>query len=170
MSKAFDRVDHAIPLQHVIDIQASPCMVTWIHSYLSGRRQRVEVNGVASSWKEPTPGASQGGVLSPYLFLFNIYTSICRDRVLKKGYWLKPSLNSGGFLPHNNWLFCTTSCFPVQTNTVTRHAMRRGCSTYLHGASSMELAPWRASFTASGGTTSAFGRDTLGGGHQQADR
>ncbi|KAI8502241.1 receptor [Branchiostoma belcheri] len=28
----------------------------------------------------------------------------------------------------------------------------------------------RASFTASGGTTSAFGRDTLGGGHQQAGR
>ncbi|KAI8519279.1 hypothetical protein Bbelb_025360 [Branchiostoma belcheri] len=62
MSKAFDRVDHAIPLHHVIDIQASPCMVTWIHSYLSGRRERVEVNGVASSWKEPTPGASQAVV------------------------------------------------------------------------------------------------------------
>ncbi|KAI8490660.1 G-protein coupled receptor [Branchiostoma belcheri] len=30
------------------------------------------------------------------------------------------------------------------------------------------LAFCRASFTASGGTTSAFGRDTLGGGHQQA--
>ncbi|KAI8520062.1 hypothetical protein Bbelb_033190 [Branchiostoma belcheri] len=28
----------------------------------------------------------------------------------------------------------------------------------------------RTSFTASGGTTSAFGRDTLGGGHQQAGR
>ncbi|KAI8495037.1 hypothetical protein Bbelb_270230 [Branchiostoma belcheri] len=28
----------------------------------------------------------------------------------------------------------------------------------------------RASFTASGGTTSAFGRDTMGGGHQQAGR
>ncbi|KAI8502886.1 hypothetical protein Bbelb_195880 [Branchiostoma belcheri] len=28
----------------------------------------------------------------------------------------------------------------------------------------------KASFTASGATTSAFGRDTLGGGHQQAGR
>ncbi|KAI8483476.1 hypothetical protein Bbelb_388080 [Branchiostoma belcheri] len=28
----------------------------------------------------------------------------------------------------------------------------------------------QVSFTASGGTTSAFGRDTLGGGHQQAGR
>ncbi|KAI8513309.1 hypothetical protein Bbelb_099480 [Branchiostoma belcheri] len=30
-------------------------------------------------------------------------------------------------------------------------------------------AGFKASFTASGGTTSAFGRDTLGGGHQQAE-
>ncbi|KAI8497125.1 hypothetical protein Bbelb_250740 [Branchiostoma belcheri] len=34
---------------------------------------------------------------------------------------------------------------------------------------SLHQAPLQASFAASGGTTSAFGRDTPGGGHQQAE-
>ncbi|KAI8514117.1 hypothetical protein Bbelb_084410 [Branchiostoma belcheri] len=44
-------------------------MVTWIHSYLGGRCERVVVNWVASSWKEPTPGVPQGIVLYPSVFL-----------------------------------------------------------------------------------------------------
>ncbi|KAI8514110.1 hypothetical protein Bbelb_084340 [Branchiostoma belcheri] len=52
-------------LQNVIDIQASPHMITWIHSYLGGRCERV----VVKIPKEPTPGVPQGIVLSPFLFL-----------------------------------------------------------------------------------------------------
>ncbi|KAI8483405.1 hypothetical protein Bbelb_388680 [Branchiostoma belcheri] len=70
MSKAFDRVDHAICailIQRVIDTVSSPCMISWLHDYLRG--QRVMANGKFSSWLVLTSGVPQGGVLSPYLFL-----------------------------------------------------------------------------------------------------
>ncbi|KAI8519219.1 hypothetical protein Bbelb_024760 [Branchiostoma belcheri] len=50
MSKAFDRVDHAILIQRVIDTVPSPLMITWLHDYLRGRTQRVMANGKFSSW------------------------------------------------------------------------------------------------------------------------
>ncbi|KAI8494026.1 hypothetical protein Bbelb_283730 [Branchiostoma belcheri] len=69
MSKAFDRVDHALLLQRVMDIQASPRMQRWIFSYLQNRRQRVVLDDVTSPWLTLTSGVPQGGVLSLYLFL-----------------------------------------------------------------------------------------------------
>ncbi|KAI8485898.1 hypothetical protein Bbelb_364500 [Branchiostoma belcheri] len=69
MSKAFDRVDHALLLQAVIDLQVGSRMVAWIHNYLTDRQQRVVASGETSSWLTLTSGVPQGGVISPYLFL-----------------------------------------------------------------------------------------------------
>ncbi|KAI8518872.1 Neurexophilin [Branchiostoma belcheri] len=69
MSKAFDRVDHALLLERVMDIQVSPRMQRWIFSYLQNRRQRVILDDETSAWRTLTSGVPQGGVLSPYLFL-----------------------------------------------------------------------------------------------------
>ncbi|CAH1233292.1 Hypp671 [Branchiostoma lanceolatum] len=69
MSKAFDKVDHGILLKHLTTRGVPTRMLTWIQSYLSGRKQRVAANGQFSSWKDVTFGVPQGGVLSPYLFL-----------------------------------------------------------------------------------------------------
>ncbi|CAH1251249.1 MFHAS1 [Branchiostoma lanceolatum] len=74
MSKAFDKVDHGILLQQLSTRGIPTTILTWINSYLSGRKQRVAVNGQFSKWQDVTSGVPQGGVLSPYLFLVYMST------------------------------------------------------------------------------------------------
>ena len=56
MSKAFDRVDHALLLMCVNNLQVSPHMLAWIHSYLKHRQQRVVTHGKFSTWHTLTSG------------------------------------------------------------------------------------------------------------------
>ena len=45
--------------------------VTLVHSYLTGRKQRVKIDHIYSSWKEILFGIPQGSILGP--LLFNIF-------------------------------------------------------------------------------------------------
>lgn len=69
MSKAFDVIDHGILMQNILDLGLCPSLTAWLHSYITGRRQRVVANGAHSPWTEVTSGVPQGGVVSPYVFL-----------------------------------------------------------------------------------------------------
>ena len=73
LSKAFDSIDHRILLHKLVNVGASPMVVKWFESYLSGRNQVVRISSSLLSQRPVTHGVSQGAVLS--LLLFCIYVN-----------------------------------------------------------------------------------------------
>ena len=71
LSKAFDCLNHELLLAKLNAYGFSANAIQMMHSYLTGRRQRVKVSGSFSSWKELKLGLPQGSVLGP--LFFNIF-------------------------------------------------------------------------------------------------
>jgi len=81
-SKAFDVVPHRRLLGKLRHCGIDELTLAWIDSFLSGRSQRVIVDGVCSGWSPVLSGVPQGTVLGPLLFL--IYINDLHDCVTSR--------------------------------------------------------------------------------------
>ena len=70
LQKAFDTVDHGILLEKMEAIGVSS--LPWFKSYLTDRRQVVDIKGSKSDVLSVTCGVPQGNILGPLLFLIYI--------------------------------------------------------------------------------------------------
>ena len=68
LSKAFDSLSHNILLQKLTDYGIRNSAITLLKSYLSNRKQYVQIDDESSSMLSINTGVPQGSIVGPLLF------------------------------------------------------------------------------------------------------
>lgn len=68
LQKAFDTVNHTILIKKLKALGLNISALNWFTSYLSDRKQLVNISGVTSGFEKITCGVPQGSIIGPLLF------------------------------------------------------------------------------------------------------
>ena len=66
---SFDSVNHVILLDRFRELGVHPVLISWLHSFLYQRQQRVKIGDEVSSWLTMKGAVPQGSWLGPLCFI-----------------------------------------------------------------------------------------------------
>ena len=67
LSKAFERIGYNVLIRKLLELDVRRCLIPWITSFLSNRKQLVKIGEAFSDWLPTNAGVPQGTKLVPLL-------------------------------------------------------------------------------------------------------